>query len=239
LANEVGVQNVAATAHRLGISSHIELVPAMALGAVEVSPLEMAQAYAPFSNGGVSVHPFGIARIRTATGKVLYDHNVEAPRQSRVIGTPALQYMNQMMRQVVVSGTGARARVPGYDLAGKTGTTSDYRDAWFVGYTGGFVAAVWTGRDDNTSMKRVTGGGVPAAMWRAFMAQALPRLQVSAIPGGAAPPPSSSAGDVISDLLAAAGIGGGGADREGGPPPKPQQAPPKSAQAPRDPSDLY
>ena len=181
------------------------------------------------------------ARIRTANGRVLYDHNVEAPRHTRVIGTPALQYMNQMMRQVLVSGTGTRARVPGYDLAGKTGTTSDYRDAWFVGYTGGFVTAVWTGRDDNTSMKRVTGGGVPAAMWRAFMAQALPRLQVSAIPGGAAPPPPAQpAGDAISDLLAAAGIGGGRTDGEGGPAPQPQQAPPPSAAPPpRDPSDLY
>jgi penicillin-binding protein 1A len=241
LANELGVQNVAATAHRLGIASHIDLVPSMALGAVEVSPMEMAGAYAPFSNGGVSVHPFGISRIRTASGKVLYDHNVDAPRQTRVIGTPALQYMNQMMRQVLVSGTGTRARVPGYDLAGKTGTTSDYRDAWFVGYTGGFVTAVWTGRDDNTPMKRVTGGGVPAAMWRAFMAQALPRLQVGAIPGGPAPgPPSQANGDAISDLLAAAGIGGGRTDGEGGPPPQvpaPQQ--PRPPQPARDPSDLY
>jgi penicillin-binding protein 1A len=238
LANELGVQNVANTAHRLGISSHIDLVPSMALGAVGVSPMEMAQAYAPFSNGGVTVHPFGISRIRTATGKVLYDHNVDAPKQTAVIGSPALQYMNQMMRQVLVSGTGTRARVPGYDLAGKTGTTSDYRDAWFVGYTGGFVAAVWTGRDDNTSMKRVTGGGVPAAMWRAFMAQALPRLQVGPIPGGAAPPAPEQAADSITSLLAGAGITSG-TDGEGGPPPQvppPVVKPPKSA---RDPSDLY
>ncbi|HLY78377.1 MAG TPA: penicillin-binding transpeptidase domain-containing protein, partial [Caulobacteraceae bacterium] len=119
-----------------------------------------------------------------------------APRQ--VIGQPALSYMIRMMRQVIASGTGTRAAVKGYDLAGKTGTTSDYRDAWFVGFTGGFVTAVWCGRDDNTPMKRVTGGGAPAEIWRGFMAPILPHIQAQAIPGGAplGPPP-----DAIGNLL--------------------------------------
>jgi penicillin-binding protein 1A len=118
-----------------------------------------------------------------------------------VIGSPSLQYMNQMMRQVVASGTGARAKVTGYDIAGKTGTTSDYRDAWFVGYTGGFVAAVWTGKDDNTSMKKVTGGGAPAEIWHNFMAAALPRLKATPIPGGEIEPPAPAGEDPIGDLL--------------------------------------
>lgn len=200
LANEVGTQNVAATARRLGITSKIQTDPSMALGAVEVSPLEMAQAYAPFANGGFSARGYGIERIRTARGKVLYDHGVERNQRTSVIGSPALQYMNQMMRQVMISGSGAGARVPGYDLAGKTGTASDYRDAWFVGYTGGFVTAVWTGRDDNTPMKGVTGGAAPARIWRAFMTSALPRLRAQAIPGGAAVPveaPSDPIGDIL------------------------------------------
>jgi penicillin-binding protein 1A len=205
LANEVGTQNVAATARRLGITSKIQLDPSMALGAVEVSPLEMAQAYAPFSNGGFSARGYGIERIRTASGKVLYDHGVERNQRTSVIGSPALQYMNQMLRQVMISGTGAGARVNGYDLAGKTGTTSDYRDAWFVGYTGGFVTAVWTGRDDNTPMKGVTGGGAPARIWRAFMSTALPRLKAQAIPGGA-PVPVETGPDAIGDILS--GLGG-------------------------------
>jgi penicillin-binding protein 1A len=205
LANEVGTQNVAATARRLGITSKIQLDPSMALGAVEVSPLEMAQAYAPFSNGGFSARGYGIERIRTASGKVLYDHGVERNQRTSVIGSPALQYMNQMLRQVMISGTGAGARVNGYDLAGKTGTTSDYRDAWFVGYTGGFVTAVWTGRDDNTPMKGVTGGGAPARIWRAFMSTALPRLKAQAIPGGAAVPDETGP-DAIGDILS--GLGG-------------------------------
>ncbi len=203
LANEVGTANVAATARRLGISSHIQLDPSMALGAVEVSPLEMAQAYAPFANGGFFTRAYGIERIRTAAGKVLYDHSLEKPDRAPVIGTPALQYMNQMLRQVVTSGTGTRARIKGYDIGGKTGTTSDYRDAWFVGYTGGFVSAVWLGRDDNTPMKRVAGGGAPTAIWREFMGAALPRLNVQVIPGGLVEPPmpESAGADPIGDLL--------------------------------------
>ena len=202
LANEVGTANVAATARRLGILSPIQLDPSMALGAVEVTPLDMAQAYAPFANGGFPAHAYGIERIRTAAGKVLYDHGVEKPQRTAIIVSPALQYMNQMLRAVVSSGTGTRARVDGYDIAGKTGTTSDYRDAWFVGYTGGFVAAVWLGRDDNTPMKRVAGGGAPTSVWRDFMGTALPRLNVQAIPGGTLePPPGELVPDTIGDLL--------------------------------------
>ncbi len=189
LASEVGAANVAATARRLGITSPIQLDPSMALGAVEVSPLEMAQAYAPFSNGGVFAKGYGIERIRTATGRVLYDRGVDRGPRQTVISQPALAYMVTMMRGVVSGGTGTRANVAGYDLAGKTGTTSDYRDAWFVGYTGGFVTAVWVGKDDNKPMKRVTGGGAPAGIWKDYMAAALPRLKVQPIPGGDFAPP--------------------------------------------------
>jgi penicillin-binding protein 1A len=196
LANEVGTNNVAATAKRLGINSRIQTGPSIALGAVEVSPLEMAQAYSPFANGGYSVKGYGIERIRTAAGKILYDHNVARPKRVQIIGGPALPAMNTMMREVLVSGTGTRARIGGYDLAGKTGTTSDYRDAWFVGYTGGFTTAVWVGRDDNTPMKKVTGGAAPAEIWRDFMTAALPRLNVKPIPGDA-----QVAEDPIGDLL--------------------------------------
>ena len=199
LANEVGTNNVAATAHRLGITSQIQTDPSMALGAVEVTPLEMAEAYDAFANGGYRVHAYGIERIRTAGGQVLYDHGVDKPQPEPVIPQPALSEMTEMMRQVVASGTGARAKIGGYDLAGKTGTTSDYRDAWFVGFTGGFVAAVWVGRDDNTPMKKVTGGGPPAEIWRGFMVPALPRLQAQAIPGGA---PPAAQPDLIGNVIA-------------------------------------
>lgn len=203
LANEVGTANVAATARRLGITSPIQLDPSMALGAVEVSPMEMAQAYDPFSNGGFYAKAYAIERIRTASGRLLYEHGVAAGDRRQVIGQPALSYMVRMMRQVIASGTGTKAAVSGYDLAGKTGTTSDYRDAWFVGYTSGFVTAVWVGKDDNSPMRRVTGGTVPAGIWHDYMAQALPRLQVGRIPGGdyqPAPQPSDAIGEIINGV---------------------------------------
>jgi len=228
LANEVGTANVASTARRLGITSPIQLDPSMALGAVEVSPLEMAQAYAPLSNGGFFARAYGIERIRTASGRVLYDRAVGQAEHRAVIGQPALAYMNQMMRQVLVSGTGTRAHVPGYDEAGKTGTTSDYRDAWFIGYTGGFVTAVWVGRDDNTPMKKVTGGAAPAGIWHDYMTATLPRLQTAAIPGSDVPPPEPEpAPDVIGDVLS------------GGQPPPAVRPPPEpgtGAAVPYDPS---
>jgi penicillin-binding protein 1A len=227
LANEVGTANVAATARRLGIASPIQLDPSMALGAVEVSPLEMAQAYAPFSNGGFFAKAYGIERIRTASGRVLYDHGMGVGDRRPVIGQPALAYMNQMLRQVLVSGTGVRAHVPGYDLAGKTGTTSDYRDAWFIGYTGGFVTAVWVGRDDNTPMKKVTGGSAPAGIWRDYMARTLPRLQTTPIPGAdVVPPPPAQGTDAIGDILQ------GQQPSAGAPPTGPAAETPQDAGAP-------
>jgi len=206
LASEVGTNNVAATARKLGITGRIQTDPSMALGAVEVTPVQMAQAYAPFANGGFRARAYGIERIRTASGKILYDHGIEREDRSQVIGSPSLEYMNQMMRQVPISGTGTRARVGGYDIAGKTGTTSDYRDAWFVGYTGGFVAAVWVGKDNNTPMKGVTGGNAPAEIWRNFMTAALPRLATQPIPGQAIAPAPAEA-DPIGDLIGGPGPG--------------------------------
>ena len=199
MADEVGRDNVARVARRLGIRSPIQTGPSMALGAVEVSPLEMAQAYAPFSNGGLYASPYGIERIRTRAGQVLYERRPEA--RSIVVNNPALSHMNRMMRRVVSGGTGTRAALPGYDLAGKTGTTSDYKDAWFVGYTGGFTTAVWVGKDDNRPMKKITGGSAPAEIWHDFMAAALPRLAVRPIPEGPQALPSPMFEDPIGDLL--------------------------------------
>jgi len=188
MADQIGRDNVARTARRLGITSRIGLEPAMALGAVEVSPLEMAQAYDAFANGGKRVTAFGISRIRSPEGRVIYQRASREAGPVQAISNPYLYYQNQMLRGVMTSGTGRAAAIAGRDIAGKTGTTSDYKDAWFVGYTGGFVTAVWVGKDDNTAMRGVTGGSSPAAIWRGFMEVALPRLNAPAIPNGPAMP---------------------------------------------------
>jgi penicillin-binding protein 1A len=204
VADQIGRDNVARTARRLGITSRIGLEPAMALGAVEVSPLEMAQAYDAFSNGGRRVQAHGISRIRTEQGRVIYQRAAREQGAVQAITNPYLYYLNQMLRGVVTSGTGRSAAISGRDLAGKSGTTSDYKDAWFVGYTGGFVTAVWVGKDDNTAMRGVTGGSSPAAMWKGFMEAALPRLNAPAIPNGPAMPegwqPPSPVGQLLGQI---------------------------------------
>ena len=182
----------------------------MALGAVEVSPLEMAGAYAAFANGGRRAETHGITRIRTPQGRVIYQRQVEDRRADQVIQNPSLYYLNQMLRGVITSGTARSVAISGRDLAGKTGTTSDYKDAWFAGYTGGFVTVVWVGKDDNSAMRGVTGGSSPAAIWRGFMQAALPRLNVRDIPNGPPlpegwVPPTPPGADPVGDLLGGLG----------------------------------
>lgn len=239
VADQVGRDRVAGAARRLGISSRIGLEPSMALGAVEVSPLEMAQAYAAFSNGGRRAVAHGITRIRTESGRTLYERRTgEAGANRQVINNPPLYYVNQMLRAVIDGGTARAVAISGYDLAGKTGTTSDYKDAWFVGYTGGFVTAVWVGKDDNTPMNRVTGGGAPAAIWRQFMAAALPRLNVQRIPNGPPAPEGFQMGDPLGDLIGGLeGLFGGGGQVQPDAAPDPQGRPPAEVQPQPQPSN--
>ena len=190
LADQVGRGAVAAAAHRAGITSPINIEPAMALGTTLVTPLEMAQAYDAFANGGNRVAAYGVQRIRTTGGAVVFRHRPTGGAPA--IANPPLGEMDRMLRTVIASGTGVHAAIPGKDLAGKTGTASDYKDAWFCGFTGNLAAVVWMGRDDAAPMGGITGGGAPAMLWRGFMTTALRRLPVSAIPPGPpapTPPP--------------------------------------------------
>jgi penicillin-binding protein 1A len=186
LADEVGRDNVAAVAHRMGIVSQINTDPAMALGTSLVTPLEMATAYDTFGNGGYRIAPYGIERIRTAGGQVLFQHKTQLATQA--VANPPLGEMQQMMRTVMAVGTGSHANIKGYDLAGKTGTTTDYKDAWFCGFTGGITTVVWTGRDDAKPMQKIMGASAPSEIWRSYRTVALKHLPNGPIPPGPPPP---------------------------------------------------
>jgi penicillin-binding protein 1A len=179
---DVGAANVAATAHRMGIVSELQPNASIALGTSEVTPLELAAAYAPFANGGQGVIPFVVRRVRTAdAGKILYERRgsglgqVAAPRQ--------LAMMNQMMSETLRIGTARKADLPGWPAAGKTGTSQDYRDAWFIGYTAQLVTAVWLGNDDNSPTKKASGGGLPVDIWSRYMTAAHRGIPVAGLPG--------------------------------------------------------
>jgi penicillin-binding protein 1A len=177
---EVGPKNVARTAHRLGISSRLDANPSIALGTSEVSMIELVGAYAPFANGGLSVSPHVVTRIKTLDGKLLYARQPEQPNQ--VIEPRNVALMNVMMQETLVSGTARKAEIPGWAAAGKTGTSQDFRDAWFVGYTANLVTGVWLGNDDNSPTKKATGGGLPVEVWTRFMRTAHQGVPVAALP---------------------------------------------------------
>jgi penicillin-binding protein 1A len=213
---EVGPKAVTKTAYRLGIASKLEPNASIALGTSEVSLMEMAGAYAVFANGGFAVAPHVIDRVRTANGKVRYVR--ERRGFGRVVDPRAIAMMNTMMRETVRNGTATRASVPGWVAAGKTGTSQDFRDAWFIGYTSHLITGVWFGNDDGTPTRKMTGGGLPVEAWSRVMQAAHRGIPVAALPGtgmdavastgthgaGPVPPEDLPPGDVLPSRTAAA-----------------------------------
>lgn len=181
LAAEVGPSAVAATARRLGVTSPLMATPSIALGTSEVTLLEMTGAFATFANGGQGVIPHVIERIRTNNGEVLYERTGSGPGQ--VVHPVHVGMMNSMLRDALERGTGKRAAIAGWPAAGKTGTTQDFRDAWFVGYTATLVGGVWFGNDDAHPTKKAAGGNLPAIAWQRFMSAALEGQVVADLPG--------------------------------------------------------
>ncbi len=172
LGEEVGRDNVVRVARRLGVRSRLDAQPTLALGTEVLTPLELTAAYVPFANGGTAITPFGFKRIRTRSGRILWERPTPASR--RAIEDGPLRSMNALLAQVVSAGTARGAQLPDRPVGGKTGTTSDYRDAWFIGFTGGYAAGVWVGNDDfGIKTNKVTGGSAPTRIWRAFMTEAL------------------------------------------------------------------
>ena len=172
-----------AAANRLGITSELAKDASIALGTNEVNLLELASAYAPFANGGRGVLPYGIGEIRDTEGRQVYRRAGSGPGQ--VVAPELAAAMSDMLAGVIGHGTGKSAALP-RPAAGKTGTTQEYRDAWFIGYTADLVAGVWLGNDDNSPMNRVTGGSLPAFTWRNFMMAATNGVPAKPLPSAPA-----------------------------------------------------
>ncbi|MDG1691589.1 MAG: PBP1A family penicillin-binding protein [Alphaproteobacteria bacterium] len=185
VSEETGREKVIDMARRLGIRARLRPHPSLALGAFEVTLLELTAAYAHFANGGKQTLPHIISEVITSSGQVLYQRN--APKALPVVAPHHIGTLNEMLRSAVTQGTGQRAQIKNLDIAGKTGTSQNWRDAWFVGYTGALVVGVWVGNDDNSAMARVSGGGLPAQIWRDFMVGQKSLSAEVVLPGGEAP----------------------------------------------------
>lgn len=179
VADEVGIGRIVEMGHRLGIRSDLPELPAIALGAAEVNLVELTAAYSVFANDGQRRAPYFILSITNSRGDVLYEHR--DPGAERALETDTAQAMSTMLQDVVMTGTGRRAALPGRASAGKTGTSQSFRDAWFIGYTADYTAGVWVGNDDDSPMENVTGGGLPAQIWHDFMVRAHEGLPARAL----------------------------------------------------------
>ncbi|MGE0765045.1 MAG: transglycosylase domain-containing protein [Hyphomicrobiaceae bacterium] len=175
-------ENVIKLTRRLGVEG-VKKTCSMALGDGGVTVLEHTGAYATFANGGKLAKPYAVLELMNSRGEVIYSREQEEPPAPQVMKRQHAEYMNQMMHMVVTDGTGKRAQLDFTQVAGKTGTSSSYRDAWFMGFTGDYVAGVWIGNDDFRPMDRVTGGAIPASAWHTFMQAAHVNMNIKQIPG--------------------------------------------------------
>jgi penicillin-binding protein 1A len=166
----------------MGINSELRITRSLPLGASEVTVIDQAAGYAALASGGFKTTPYGFTQIITSQGDIIYDRRRDAPPTVRVLDEQTVAAMNGMLSQVPEWGTGRRAKLEGIKTAGKTGTASAYRDAWFIGYTGNYTAAVWMGNDDFSSTRRLTGGVLPAQIWNRFMTFAHAGIDLKPIP---------------------------------------------------------
>jgi len=167
---QVGVEDTISMARRLGITTYIADDPTIALGSSGVKLIELTSAYGVLANGGTKVEPYSIEKITNSNGQIIYQANSNNFR--KVLDTRTVSYMVEMLKSVVKIGTGRAANI-GRPVAGKTGTTDSYRDAWFIGFTPEIVTGVWVGNDNNTPTKKLTGGSIPASIWASYMRVAI------------------------------------------------------------------
>ncbi|HOZ28030.1 MAG TPA: PBP1A family penicillin-binding protein, partial [Hyphomonadaceae bacterium] len=185
IGNEIGVDKVTALAHEFGVKSQLHNYPSITLGSDEVTLMDMTTGFGVLAKGGLQMNPYIIEEIRNSKGDLLYSNPVtNAPR---IYPENLAADMNSMLTRVVVAGTGGAARIPGWDVAGKTGTSQDWRDAWFLGYTTKFVGGVWVGNDDDKPMAKITGGEMSARIWGDMMKVALKDIPPESLPGAKQP----------------------------------------------------
>jgi penicillin-binding protein 1A len=185
---KLGRARIVENAHKMGIRTPLPDTPSLPIGADEVTMLDHVGAYATFPNLGKAVTAHAILEVRTGAGELVWRFDRDGPKPRQVLPTQVAADMIKMMNSVVENGTGKRARLDGIASAGKTGTTNNYRDAWFMGYTGNFVCGVWFGNDDYSSTNRMTGGALPAMTWHTIMDYAHQGIELKQLPGVAVPP---------------------------------------------------
>lgn len=181
IASEIGVTKLIQTANRLGIYSNLPKHLSIALGAGEVTLLDMVRAYATFANDGVRLEPYLIERIDTTRGTIAYQRTSHLPTQ--VYDPVKARQMTAMLSDVIALGTGKRAQlINGRESAGKTGTSQNFRDAWFIGYTADIICGVWVGNDEFKPMRNISGGTIPALIWSRFMNKAHEGMELKPLP---------------------------------------------------------
>jgi len=179
----IGRKKIIETAKRMGIRTELRDDPSLPIGTSEVTVLDMAGAYAAIANGGRRALPYAVQQISNTKGDVVWRRDRDGPKPEQILPPDKVYELANVMTQVVENGTGRRARLEGIIAGGKTGTTQAYRDAWFNGFTGNYIASVWFGNDDYKPTRRLTGGSLPAMTWHAFMEVAHANTTIKPMPG--------------------------------------------------------
>ncbi len=188
-----GRAKIREVARKAGLRSPLIDTPSMPIGANEVTVLDHTGGFGMFVNGGKSITPHAILEVRTATGDLVWRFDRDGKKPVQVVSPQVALDINVMLNLAAEQGTGRRAMLPGIRIAGKTGTTNAYRDAWFVGYTGNYIAGVWVGNDDYQSTNRMTGGSLPAMTWKDIMVYAHQGIELRPLPGVAPQVPQAAA----------------------------------------------
>ncbi|MFC3266567.1 transglycosylase domain-containing protein, partial [Camelimonas abortus] len=189
----LGRARIIALARAMGLEHELRDSTSLPIGSAEVRLIEHTAGMAVFANGGFRARPWAAEEIRNSHGQVIWSHERDAPKGERVLPPEVVADMNRMLAQAVEEGTGRRARIEGVRVAGKTGTTNAYRDAWFAGYTGNYVGVIWMGNDDFSSTNRMTGGTLPAQTWREIMEPLHRGVKLKPLPGVAPARPETAA----------------------------------------------